>query len=92
MRKGILVCLIICLAMLATAGLSRADTYVLQIPSTQPWTNTNIWLEVGDWLEIWATGSIKWADPACMPPRTGWRALPAMNSLWLPILRCPKTP
>ena len=53
----------LCMGILATPCAACADTCTFAIPSTQPWTNTNIWVEAGDTIEIWASGSIKWADP-----------------------------
>lgn len=43
-----------------------ADTIHLNtyIPSTEPWTNTGLWVEPGDSLNILAWGSVTFASPA----------------------------
>jgi hypothetical protein len=48
-------------ALPALADTITQDTYV---PSTEPWTNTGLWVEPGDRLSILAWGSVSYADPA----------------------------
>lgn len=45
---------------------ARADTITLDtyVPSTEPWTNTGLWVQPGDRLSILARGSVTYADPA----------------------------
>lgn len=48
------------------ASLSRADTITLStyVPATEPWVNTGLWVEQGDFISIIAWGSVTFADPA----------------------------
>ena len=55
--------IMLCFVLVTFTSNACASTITLSIPSTQPWTNTNIWLGPGDFIEIWASGTIVFADP-----------------------------